>query len=174
MSLLTASSMESRWRGYEYYKGKKVFHLEHPENMRFHAVVSVRGKESCTVTIGLEHLRHSSCTCPHTAGRQAICKHMVAVFFAAFPEEAEKYYTEVLKAEEEWEAHQDELANKLVKWEKYPICFSEAKPCISPRRIRCQCIFCSSVSRQTTRARISSSAVMAASSKPHRCRRASA
>ena len=116
MSLLTASSMESRWRGYEYYKGKKVFNLEHPENMRFHAAVSGRGKEPYTVTIDLEHLRNSSCTCPHAAGRRVICKHMVAVFFTAFPEEAEKYYADVLKAEEEWENDQEELENKLVKY----------------------------------------------------------
>ena len=116
MSLLTASSMESRWRGYEYFKNKQVSNLEHPENMHFHAVASGSKKEPYTVTIDLEHLRNSSCTCPHAAGRQVICKHMVAVFFAAFPEEAEKYYADVLKAEEEWENYQDELANKLVKY----------------------------------------------------------
>ena len=82
----------------------------------FHAVVSGSKKEPYTVTIDLEHLRNSSCTCPHAAGRRVICKHMVAVFFAAFPEEAEKYYADVLKAEEEWENYQDELANKLVKY----------------------------------------------------------
>ena len=41
---------------------------------------------------------------------------MAAVFFAAFPEEAEKYYADVFKTEEEWENYQDELANKLVKY----------------------------------------------------------
>ena len=41
---------------------------------------------------------------------------MAAVFFAAFPEEAEKYYADVLKTAEEWENYQDELANKLVKY----------------------------------------------------------
>ena len=41
---------------------------------------------------------------------------MAAVFLAAFPEEAEKYYVDVLKTEEEWENYQDELANKLVKY----------------------------------------------------------
>ena len=41
---------------------------------------------------------------------------MAAVFFAAFPEEAEKYYADVLKTEEESENYQDELANKLVKY----------------------------------------------------------
>ena len=41
---------------------------------------------------------------------------MAAVFFAAFPEEAQNYYADVLKTEEEWENYQDELANKIVKY----------------------------------------------------------
>ena len=41
---------------------------------------------------------------------------MAAVFFAAFPEEAEKYYADVLKTEEEWENYQDGLDNKLDKY----------------------------------------------------------
>lgn len=86
MSLLTASSMKSRWRGYEYFKSGKVSDLEHLGNIRFRAAVSGSRKEPYPVAIDLEHVRQSSCNCPHAAGRRVICKHMVAVFFAAFPE----------------------------------------------------------------------------------------
>lgn len=41
---------------------------------------------------------------------------MVATYFTIFPEEAENYYAEVQKAEEEWERHQEELANKLAQY----------------------------------------------------------
>ena len=116
MSLLTASSMKSRWRGYEYFKSKKVSNLEHPESTRFRAVVSGSRKEPYTVVIDLEHIRQSSCTCPNADGRKVICKHMVATYFTAFPQEAEKYYAEVLKEQEELENYQDELANTLVKY----------------------------------------------------------
>lgn len=116
MSLLSASSMGSRWRGYEYFKDKRVRKLEDLGDMRFKALVSGSGTEPYAVVIDLEHVRQSSCTCPHAAGRRVICKHMVATFFAAFPEEAGKYYADVLKAEEEWENYQDELAEKLVKY----------------------------------------------------------
>lgn len=51
----------------------------------------------------LDHVRRSSCTCPHAAGRRVICKHMLAVFFTAFPEEAKSYYENVQKAEEDRE-----------------------------------------------------------------------
>lgn len=116
MSLLSSSSMESRWRGYEYFKNRKVQKLERLGDMRFQSIVSGSRKEPYTVVIDLEHVRRSSCTCPHAAGRRVICKHMVATFFAAFPEEAEKYYADVLKAEEEWENYQEELADKLVRY----------------------------------------------------------
>ena len=116
MSLLTASSMESRWRGYEYFKSKKVLNLKRLENMRFQAAVLGSRQEPYEVTIDLEHVRQSSCTCPYAAGRRVICKHMIAVFFSAFPEEAKKYYSDVQKAEEDWENYQAELADKLVKY----------------------------------------------------------
>lgn len=116
MSLLSSFSMESRWRGYEYFKDKRVRKLEGLGEMRFKALVSGSRTEPYAVVIDLEHVRRSSCTCPHAAGRRVICKHMVATFFAAFPEEAEKYYAEVVKQEEAWEAYQEELAEKLVKY----------------------------------------------------------
>lgn len=116
MSLLSSSSMESRWRGYEYFKGKKVSKLQHLDGARFQASVAGSGKDPYTAVIDLEHVRQSSCTCPHAAGRRVICKHMVATLFAAFPEEAEIYYAKVQKAEEAWENYQEELAGQLVKY----------------------------------------------------------
>lgn len=116
MSLLSSSSAESRWRGYEYFKEKRVQKVEALEDMQFKARVSGSRTEPYTVIIDLEHVRQSSCTCPHAAGKRVICKHMVATFFAAFPGEAKKYYAEVVKQAEAWEAHQEELAEKLVKY----------------------------------------------------------
>ncbi len=116
MSLLSSSSAESRWRGYGYFKDKRVGKIEDLGDMRFKAFVSGSSAEPYTVVIDLEHVRRSSCTCPHAAGKRVICKHMIATFFAAFPEEAEKYYAEVVKQAEAWEAHQEELAEKLVKY----------------------------------------------------------
>ena len=116
MSLMTASSMESRWRGYEYFQNGNVSNLEQTGDKRFQAIVDGNGDAPYSVTIDLEHLRRSSCTCPHAAGKQTICKHMVAVFFAAYPEEAEKYFADVGKLEEEWRHQQDELSKKLVQY----------------------------------------------------------
>ena len=41
---------------------------------------------------------------------------MIATFFTIFPEEAAQYYADVLKAEEDREDYQKELAEKLVKF----------------------------------------------------------
>lgn len=64
----------------------------------------------------LDHVRRSSCTCPHAAGRRVICKHMLAVFFTAFPEEAKSYYENVRKAEEDRENYLQAREDKLIKY----------------------------------------------------------
>lgn len=91
-------------------------HWKRLADLRFQAAVSGTQQTPYEVLIDLEHTRRSTCTCPHAAGRRVICKHMVATYFTIFPEEAENYYAEVQKAEEEWERHQEELANKLAQY----------------------------------------------------------
>lgn len=116
MSLLTAASTESQWRGYEYFKAHKVSQITEIEDGRYSAQVSGSNAASYSVVIDLNHVRRSSCTCPHAAGRRVICKHMIATFFSVFPTAAAEYHADILKSEEEWESYQDELYNKLVKY----------------------------------------------------------
>ena len=116
MSLMTASSDVSRWRGYEYFKAKRAFNVQKIGEARYSALVSGSENAPYSVTIDLDHVRQSSCTCPHAAGRRIICKHMIATFFTVFPEEAAQYYADVLQAEEDWEDYQEELAEKLAKF----------------------------------------------------------
>ena len=116
MSLMTASSEVSRWRGYEYFKAKRVSNVQKIGEARYSALVSGSENTPYSVTIDLDHVRQSSCTCPHAAGRRIICKHMIATFFTIFPEEATLYYADVLQAEEDWEDYQEELSEKLAKF----------------------------------------------------------
>ena len=116
MSLMTASSEVSRWRGCEYFKAKRVSNVQKIGEVRYSALVSGSENAPYSVTIDLDHVRQSSCTCPHAAGRRIICKHMIATFFTIFPEEAAQYYADVLQAEEDWEDYQEELAEKLAKF----------------------------------------------------------
>lgn len=53
------------------------------------------------------------CNCPHANGKRIICKHIVAAYFTAFPEEAEKFYAEAMAYQEEEEKRQEELSDKV-------------------------------------------------------------
>ena len=46
--------------------------------------------------------------CPHADGRRVVCKHMVALFFTAFPEEAEEYIEEVEENKREEDRRREE------------------------------------------------------------------
>lgn len=116
MSLLTAASMKSRWRGYEYFKANKASQITEIGDNRYSAQVSGSNSATYSVIIDLNHMRQSTCTCPHAAGRRVICKHMIATFFTIFPEEAAQYYADILKAEDDWEDYQEELVEKLYKF----------------------------------------------------------
>ena len=67
------------------------------------------------VEINLEHPRSSKCNCPHANGKRIICKHMVALYFTAFPKEAERFYNDTIKAQQEEEERQENLENALVE-----------------------------------------------------------
>lgn len=116
MSLLSSASAASVWRGYDYFQERKVQKLEKIGNNRFIGMVAGSERNTYTTTIDLEHLRQSSCNCPHAAGRRIICKHMVALFFTVFPDEADKFYAEAMAYEEEEAQRQEELYNMLPKY----------------------------------------------------------
>ena len=75
-----------------------------------------------SVEIDLAHPKRSKCDCPFADGKQIICKHKVALYFTAFPEDAEQFYDDALEYEEEQkkqqleeELRQNELADLLVR-----------------------------------------------------------
>ena len=115
MSLLSIASGASVWRGYEYFTEKKVHGLTKKNDAQFTASVKGTGSEPYLVSIDVEHPRKSVCTCPHASGRRIICKHMVATYFTAFPEEAKCFYDEAVAYEEE-ELRQEEREDKLIAY----------------------------------------------------------
>ena len=74
MSIRKLASFNSLWKGLEYYNEERVSNLKRNE---------------------------STCTCPHGEGRKVICKHVVATYFEAYPQEA-------LKANKDLYAYHDE------------------------------------------------------------------
>ena len=108
MSLISLASGKSLWRGYEYYTGKRIYmKMKKGENEYTGKVIG--NGQTYDVHIDLEHPRKSKCNCPLADGKRIICKHMVALYFDAFPDEAEAYIREV----EEYERKQEELQNEL-------------------------------------------------------------
>lgn len=72
------------------------------------AVVSGNGGSTCETLIDIAHPRKAQCNCLHAAGKRIVCKHMVVVYFTAFPAEAKKYITELENYwEEEEQRHQE-------------------------------------------------------------------
>lgn len=116
MSLLSCASGQSAWRGYDYYLNRKVKVIKRISSSQFQGEASGSNGEIYEVFIDVEHPRKSSCTCPHAAGKRIVCKHQIALFFAAFPLEATKYYREVVEYEQEQEQLREEEENKVINY----------------------------------------------------------
>lgn len=116
MGLLNLASYESIWRGYEYYSNKNVITCIKQSDSEIKGMVCGNGQKHYEVFIDLEHPRKSKCNCPHANGKRIICKHMIALYFAAYPNEAKKYYEDVIKYQEEEEKRQEELEYKVLDY----------------------------------------------------------
>lgn len=114
MGLIDLASSASAWRGYEYYQGKRVIKKKQVDENTISGEVSGSGQKIYHVSINLAHPRSSSCDCPHANGKRIVCKHMVALYFAAFPKEAQTYYAEVMEAEEEADAWHEKMEELLI------------------------------------------------------------
>ena len=112
-SFILCASMDSAYRGYEYYKKDMVVSVEHKGGGVYSGVVRGSGGAAYDVTVNIKRPRSGSCTCPHAAGRRIICKHMAALYFAALPEKAEQYIAEVEANDAEAEDYQERLWRRV-------------------------------------------------------------
>ena len=115
MSILTAASSKSAWRGYEYYMEDKVQFVKKLDDTHFGGAVTGSEAEPYAVTIDIAHPKRSTCDCPFANGLK-VCKHMVAIYFAVFPEEAIKFKSAIDRALEEEEQYREELPGRIDKY----------------------------------------------------------
>ena len=115
MSILTAASSKSAWRGYEYFIEDKVQFVKKLDDIHFVGAVTGSEAEPYAVTIDIAHPKRSTCDCPFANGLK-VCKHMVAVYFAAFPEEAIKFKAAIDRALEEEEQYREQLPERIEKY----------------------------------------------------------
>ncbi|MGM9682904.1 MAG: SWIM zinc finger domain-containing protein [Eubacteriales bacterium] len=113
MGLLECASAASVWRGRDYYEDKKVKNLTEISNGIFTADVIGTASEPYVVNLDVAHPRKSTCNCPHADGKRIVCKHIVATYFTAYPEEVIRFDQECLKAQEEEEAWEEELYDRV-------------------------------------------------------------
>lgn len=116
MGLLECASSASVWRGYDYYKEKKVVSLEVTGENIYSATVAGSSSEPYSVELHIDHPRKSKCNCPHADGKRIICKHIVATYFTVLPKEAERFYAEAMAYQEEEEKRQEEMSDKVIEY----------------------------------------------------------
>lgn len=115
MSILTAASGKTTWRGYEYFIENKVQFVKKLDDTHFCGAVAGSEAESYAVTIDIEHPKGSTCDCPF-ANDLKVCKHMVAIYFATFPEEVIKFKFAIDRAIEEEEQYQEQLPERIEQY----------------------------------------------------------
>lgn len=94
MGILNQARASVIWRDYEYYKDKKVINFRKESDSVFYG--SVKGTTTYDVKIDINHtVKNTYCNCPFAKDNRKICKHMVALYFTAFPNEAERYIKNV-------------------------------------------------------------------------------
>lgn len=116
MGLINIASGNSTWRGLDYYKENKVCDYKKINDSEYEGVVNGSNGKKYNVFMDIEHPRKSKCNCPHAKDKRIICKHIVALYFTAFPDEVDRFLKEVGEAEKEYEAYEEELYNKTIKY----------------------------------------------------------
>ncbi len=107
MSILISASSNSVARGYAYYLEGNVVSSNQISEFEFEGIVQGSQSNPYAVLINVKHPRKSSCECPFANGH-TICKHMVALFFSAFPEEVDEYVDDLQSQyEEDYEDEED-------------------------------------------------------------------
>lgn len=114
MGIISMASGNSCWRGLYYFKDKKVIKLRKINDKEYTSIVN--GTKNYNVYLNLEHPRKSTCDCPLAKGKRLICKHIVATYFSAMPEEATNFENEQDRLQEEYEKYQEEIYDKVIKY----------------------------------------------------------
>lgn len=113
MGILDIASGESIYRGYEYFSDGKVLSCVKTDDSIYDGLVQGSANKPYTVHLNFDKIRSSSCDCPFATGRR-ICKHMIALFFTAFPEEAKRYKERLDAYYEDEFSDEDELDDAVL------------------------------------------------------------
>lgn len=117
MGILSLASNTSTWRGYHYYADNHVLFVDKIDENEYFGEVRGGADTPYHVKVNVKNPRKSHCDCPLADGRRVICKHMVALYFSVFPNEANSYIQDIednLKIDEQRENEHYEEVKKYV------------------------------------------------------------
>ena len=112
MDIISLASDASCWRGLDYYKKNKIINLKRINDYEYTSTAI--GTNNYDIYLDVSHPRRSTCNCPLANGKRIICKHIVATFFTALPEEAKNFEEEQERLHAEYEDYQEKLYNKTI------------------------------------------------------------
>lgn len=119
MEIYRSASLQSQFRGHDYFKEKKVISFEQINDCEYFGKVKGNNR-NYDVFINIEHpKKYSHCNCPLAEGKKIICKHMVALYFEIFPEKAKQFLEEIDEHNKKVDEYQKELENKLQNYIKH-------------------------------------------------------
>ncbi len=114
MKIVNLARRESAWRGYEYYINGNVLSYEEIEDGVLQGKVRGSDNSEYNVIVNINRPRNSSCDCPFAkSGTRIVCKHQVALYFAAFPTDAIEYKKRVDKEQAEYEEWVESLPDRV-------------------------------------------------------------
>ncbi len=112
MSIISNTKGQTVHRGYMYFIDKKVLQIESAGEQKWQGRVAGSNGAEYNVYIDEVQPYQCQCECPYVEGKpRTVCKHMVALYFAAYPQEAKNYINELnaYLEEEEKRRMEDEL-----------------------------------------------------------------
>lgn len=116
MGLISSASINSVWHGFDYYKEHRVTAFIKLSQTEFQAKVAGSANHHYDTFINIGHIRKSLCSCPHAAGKRIICKHMIALLFAAFPDEATAFQEQAEAFEKQEEEQLEQIEEDIIKY----------------------------------------------------------
>lgn len=87
MGLLDIASSRTISRGFDYYFNDYVKDVKQINDYEYEGYVKGSLNEPYFVHINIKHPKKSYCNCPFANGNR-ICKHMIALYFTVFEDEA--------------------------------------------------------------------------------------
>lgn len=119
MEIYRSASLQSQFRGLDYFKEKKVICFKKINDSEYNGQVKGNNK-IYDVFINIEHpKKYSHCNCPLAEGKKIICKHMIALYFEIFPEKAKQFLKEIDEHNKKVDEYQRELEIKLQNYIKH-------------------------------------------------------